>query len=286
MTTGWDYIRAVIDLNLGTQDEPLALAPSLKLMMFAYAVHADGTGRCWPGIDRMTRVTGLGRTEIYARRRELIRLGLLKVVEVRSNRPEGTDRRRLTDVLRICSDLDGMAMRWSDSDRARFTRKAPQSVRHTGQVVEESVRHTDTDQVNQSGIADKPVRHTDTQHSRTQNSSEAERDKEGSPTEGDDLSDLRDRFDRVWRASVSSSPMNWSEVEPPVRRALGWGFSAEDLGEAMVAALGGDSSRYRTDERKQSPRYWLSSPDHIRDLIAQAAEERKKYANHWIGEDA
>lgn len=59
------------------------IQPSTKLVLLALANHADHTGQCWPGIDRLVQLTGMHRSSVF---RAIEALVLARLV-VREQRP-------------------------------------------------------------------------------------------------------------------------------------------------------------------------------------------------------
>jgi hypothetical protein len=57
--------------------------PLAKLVLLALADHADRTGQCWPGVDRIAKVTGMHRASVF---RAIDALELARLV-VREQRP-------------------------------------------------------------------------------------------------------------------------------------------------------------------------------------------------------
>jgi hypothetical protein len=113
--TGWDYLREVRDLNLGTDEEWITLKPALKAVLMAYAARANAQGVSWPGPKRLRLDTGLSRSTVYVSRNRLIDLRLIEVIERRSP--------RMSDVMRIASNLKEIAAKWSPDEWSKATTK-------------------------------------------------------------------------------------------------------------------------------------------------------------------
>lgn len=60
-----------------------SLQPTTKLVLLALANHADASGQCWPGIDRLVELTGLHRSSVF---RSVEALVLARLI-VREHRP-------------------------------------------------------------------------------------------------------------------------------------------------------------------------------------------------------
>ena len=59
--------------------ESTTLAPTERLVMLALADHADDSGRCYPGITRLTQRTGLSERAIQTNIRKLTLAGFIRI---------------------------------------------------------------------------------------------------------------------------------------------------------------------------------------------------------------
>lgn len=61
------------------------ISPSERLVLIAYADHADKRGYCWPSVDRLAEITGLSRATVTRANKRLRTLGL--IVSIRRVNP-------------------------------------------------------------------------------------------------------------------------------------------------------------------------------------------------------